>query len=389
MRAPQLTTIGLLSLTLLLSPVLRGQYAGGNGDGHDLYSLATALSTFDAAAVYSGGTGDGYDMDLLFARLADAGQMTIFAGGNGDGHDMQALMANLNNYDPGLVFAGGDGDGYDMQALMANLSNYDPGLVFAGGDGDGHDMFSASLLLANYDVTQVFSGGDGDGHDMLAAALRLSNYDATLVFSGGDGDGHDMATFAGAFLPIRLISFEAVPHDKFVLLKWVTADEENSDFYVIERTRSGQAFDPVGQPVTAAGYSEPGERLAYELRDEDPLSGTSYYRLRSVDFDGTFALSELLPVTFDDAPSWDYVVFPNPNAGREVNVRLQGELTGGEWTAELFDGSGRLLLRQGMVGSATDVALSLPKPLVVGQYLLRVTSERGDGRSKVLVVGRR
>ena len=145
----------------------------------------------------------------------------------------------------------------------------------------------------------------------------------------------------------------------------------------------------LAEAVEAAGYSEPGEWLQYALRDETPLSGTSYYRLRSVDFDGSFSLSELLPVTYADGADWDFLVYPNPNAGREVNISLRGITTEGAWTAELFAVSGELLLQQEVPAALTTVGLNLPGPLAVGQYLLRLTGADGAVRSKLVVVGRR
>ncbi|NJC25680.1 T9SS type A sorting domain-containing protein [Neolewinella antarctica] len=351
----------ILLLNVCHSP-LTAQYDGGSGDGHDAAPLAVSLNAYDATL--------------------------LFSGGAGDGHDIQALATMLSAYDANLLFSGGNGDGHDMQALATMLSAYDASLLFSGGNGDGHDMQALATMLSAYDATLVFGGGNGDGHDMQSLATMLSAYDATLVFSGGNGDGHDVGTFNGALLPLTLISFEAVPHEKFVLLKWVTTEERDTDFFVVERTRDGQSFDPLSKTVLASGFSGPNEVLHYETRDEAPYSGTSFYRLRSVDFDGSFQLSQLRQVNYATPTKWDYTVFPNPNDGTSLNLDIKGELPNQQpLQYEVVDAAGRVLAQSVLNGGAGIHQLDLnEKFLPAGQYFIRVGNRLAGDRVKAIIV---
>lgn len=95
---------------------------------------------------------------------------------------------------------------------------------------------------------------------------------------------------AEELLPVELVSFEVEPSDKGARLNWVTASEINSDYFEIQRSADGLAWEALDR-VFAAGRSV--DKLEYTWVDESPVYGTSYYRLKQVDLDGTY---EYLPV---------------------------------------------------------------------------------------------
>ncbi|NJN35007.1 MAG: T9SS C-terminal target domain-containing protein, partial [Saprospiraceae bacterium] len=62
-----------------------------------------------------------------------------------------------------------------------------------------------------------------------------------------------------------------------------TASERNGSHFDVQRSKDGKTFTTIGQ-VKAVGNSLTLQR--YEFSDENPLSGTNYYRLNAVDLDG-------------------------------------------------------------------------------------------------------
>ena len=89
---------------------------------------------------------------------------------------------------------------------------------------------------------------------------------------------------SGTALPVELIYFDAKTVGDRVDIKWSTASELDSDYFVVERAGEDAQFRAL-ETVTAAGYSSTVNN--YAIQDENPLSGRSYYRLMQVDFDGT------------------------------------------------------------------------------------------------------
>ncbi len=324
--------------------------------------------------------------------LLPFGLLAQFSGGNGDGHDFNELSLSTTGYDASGLFAGGNGDGYDFNELTLTTTGYDASGLFTGGNGDGYDFNELSLTTTGYDASGLFAGGNGDGHDFSELTLTTTGYDASGLFAGGNGDGHDMSEILGVFLPLTLLSFEAIPHEKFVLLKWTTTDEEDTDYFTIEKTRAGHNFVALETQLPAAGSSAPGEQLAYELKDHSPWNGTSYYRLRTTDFDGAFLLSELRKVTYHQAVDWDFSLFPNPNDGRQLSVALRAAAGEPALELNLFTADGQLVLQQTLPNDREDGTFRLNLPggrLSAGSYVVHLKTLEGEQKTKVLVVSAR
>jgi len=118
----------------------------------------------------------------------------------------------------------------------------------------------------------------------------------------------------GNALPIKLLSFDAQKNGDVVDLSWVTAEEINNDFFTIERSVDGQVFEELTQ-VQGAGTSS--ESRSYSTIDNDPLSGTSYYRLKQTDFNGQYEYFPMVAVDFENTVSTvsvveNLTVGPNP-----------------------------------------------------------------------------
>ncbi len=117
---------------------------------------------------------------------------------------------------------------------------------------------------------------------------------------------------ADAF-PVTLSYFSATPKPNYVSLNWETMGETNSSHFVVQRSRDLFEYENLG---TVKSYGNSSERLAYEFFDRNPLSGTFYYRLKQVDFDGRFEYARPVVVNFDIATNdIDLRIYPNPSNG--------------------------------------------------------------------------
>jgi hypothetical protein len=92
----------------------------------------------------------------------------------------------------------------------------------------------------------------------------------------------------------------------------------------VERSRDGAAFETLGT-VAAAGNSS--SATVYAFRDQQPLPGRAYYRLRQTDFDGAVAYSALALVVGAEVAV--PTVVPNPGTGAFALLLPEGQaLTG-------------------------------------------------------------
>ena len=146
------------------------------------------------------------------------------------------------------------------------------------------------------------------------------------IFMANNSDYFDAWVLAdqSAPLPIELVAFDAKANDNQVDLTWTTAAEINSDFFTVERTKDGVAFEDV-LTVKGAGFSN--NYLNYSATDFSPEDGLSYYRLKNTDIDGKADLSELKPVIFKRVAiesNRSIEIYPNPNKGDMFNLEMKG-----------------------------------------------------------------
>jgi len=114
-------------------------------------------------------------------------------------------------------------------------------------------------------------------------------------------------------VPVELRSFAANVRNSSVELLWSTATELNNRGFEVERSVNDQNnFVTIGF-VDGEGNST--EINYYSFTDNPQLSGINqiYYRLKQVDFDGTYSYSDVVNVTYD-VPA-EFVLnqnYPNP-----------------------------------------------------------------------------
>lgn len=108
-------------------------------------------------------------------------------------------------------------------------------------------------------------------------------------------------------LPVEWLAFDATATDGRVHLKWATASEVNTRHFVIERSRDGMLFEPMGT-VPAAGNSSSIQTYTYT--DTPPYQGTIYYRLQQTDLDDSHRYSPTRAVTLDGR--CPFRLYPNP-----------------------------------------------------------------------------
>lgn len=174
-------------------------------------------------------------------------------------------------------------------------------------------------------------------------------------------------------LPVELVGFQAIAQSDLVLLAWTTMSENNSDHFVIERSADGIDFTPIGT-AGAAGYSY--QRIDYKWADEDPLTGLSYYRLKQMDVDGSWQMSDVVAVNYTALT--EVVVYPNPADGL-ITLELLDAHEGVQ-EVRIFHMSGSLVNSMKFLpdGSLTR---SIPiHDLRAGTYFVEVIDGSGGSR---------
>jgi len=178
-------------------------------------------------------------------------------------------------------------------------------------------------------------------------------------------------------LSVKLISFTATATaQQGVALRWVTASEKNNASFAVERSADGRSFRSIHR-VPGGGTVQ--SRSDYLVVDENPLPGTSYYRLRQTDFDGTSTYSPVCNVARGRASAQSLQVYPGRVAQEwVVNSTLPAELLTGANSVTVYDAMGRAQQVPCHADAAEAGRWALDvRALPVGIYIVRLVTSRG------------
>lgn len=93
-------------------------------------------------------------------------------------------------------------------------------------------------------------------------------------------------------IPVELTSFIANVSEDKVNLNWSTATETNNSGFNIERS-NGSDFKAIGY---VAGHGTTTEKQNYSFIDDNVSNGNYSYRLKQIDFDGSYEYSDTIEV---------------------------------------------------------------------------------------------
>lgn len=112
-------------------------------------------------------------------------------------------------------------------------------------------------------------------------------------------------------IPVELTSFTASTGNGIVSLNWSTATEtNNSGFEVQRRTDNVTSWQKVG---FVAGSGTTTENREYSFTDNSVSTGTFYYRLKQVDYNGSFEYSSEVMVDVSGVVYYELTQnYPNP-----------------------------------------------------------------------------
>ena len=181
-------------------------------------------------------------------------------------------------------------------------------------------------------------------------------------------------SYIDGFLPVEMLSFtaEKISQDR-VELQWVTTAEVNNDFFVVEKKIGDEEFVQIG---TVDGQGTTQATSNYSFVDDTRMGEVNQYRLRQVDFDGSFAYSDVVEVTFEFESQQFYAY--SDDFSSYVNFKAKGELDA-DYRFSLIDLNGKLhragVLSQGVRGGEVRIEL---QGLAAGMYFIRAISPTGE-----------
>ena len=228
--------------------------------------------------------------------------------------------------------------------------------VLSDFDGDGiSEVGSASLnnLVHVFDGVSgqmKFTYAFGSGGNATAAehVVDLADIDGNFSreFVAGSRDGR-IVCFSGGenIIPVELIGLSAKVIGNDVILNWSTSTELNNKGFEIERKNS---VDDSGQWISlgfVSGNGTTSQVSYYSFVDKNLVNGEFVYRIRQIDFDGTYKFYGEIEVTIGLPTEFSLEQnYPNPfNPMTKIKFSIPANNSGNEKFIKLnvFDVLGR------------------------------------------------
>jgi hypothetical protein len=313
------------------------------------------------------------------AAFTSYGQMKLADGTIIDAGDVDKPL--LTDY---------DGDGY-LDMLLGNRAGSI--VLYTQTAANSVTFRSLGSLTTNGTTAISMSGVNGyaapaitdiDGNGLLD--LFVGNASGTVQRFEQAQSAAQPTLASGALagatpLPVVLTAFTGQAGSTGNVLRWATASEANSDRFEVERSVDGQEFAKIGQ-LAAAGTTSAAH--SYQFTDIATPAGTSYYRLRQVDLDGTASYSPVVTLAASAAAtsSTKPVAYPTVFT-TELSVALPGTETQAA-TVALLTADGRpVYSRTIQLGTTPQALVELPT-LAPGVYLLRIATATGATTQRVV-----
>ena len=175
----------------------------------------------------------------------------------------------------------------------------------------------------------------------------------------------DIALRGSTVLPVHFAGFRAYGRGEAIKLDWKNLTESEVIIYSIERSGNGIDFSSIGSCV--ANRNDGGE-ASYTWLDPDPYAGINFYRIRSLETNGTMRYSVIVRV---DRKGGAISIYPNPLT--TSTLTLQTELPGGSYPLQINNAAGQVVYHRIMHHNGGNQTETIDLPgLRSGIYYLMV-----------------
>ena len=227
---------------------------------------------------------------------------------------------------------------------------------------------ATDLVIATYTFTPPAGVGPAGGAEVCiinGEYVLLLNYQNLAV-----------GCYFIAVVPVELTSFVATANGNSVVLDWSTATETNNQGFEVERSHDG-IIETVG---FVAGFGTTNEPKSYSFVDNNLTPGMYSYRLKQIDYDGTFKYHLATQVeVFPPAVFTLEQNYPNPfNPSTTINFRLAVD---SKVSLKVFDVLGQEVatLLNGNIAAGSHTVNLNASALNSGVYLYKIEATGIEG----------
>ena len=328
-------------------------YPGGNGDGGPAISASLGYYITDMVMDRIGNMYLAID-DFAIKKIDTLGIITTVGNNNGVG----VRVSNPHN----LAI-----DNQNNLYVVPINTNTETSLYIQRINATG----KLDTIAGNGSATYSGDGGPATLAGMNPYKIAIDKDGNIFV---ADNANSRIREIIGGALPITISSFTATANNQTIVTNWQSATELNTSHFKIQHSTTGTSFTDIGT-VKAIGSGA----NSYSFNDDKPTNGINYYRLQSVDKDGSSSYSKVVSVTFGNKESFPIV----PNPARDF-ATISFSKTVDKATIEVYDFTGKAVITQSFNGGANSYKLNT-QTLSNGVYVIKVNTATGSYNEKLLI----
>ncbi len=182
----------------------------------------------------------------------------------------------------------------------------------------------STIFIIGYKTYRTIDGGESWFEFAELNGIRIKGL--SLLNSGfgfGVGElGLILEYFDATYIPVELISFQGEAINNKVILNWQTASEINNKGFEIERKEpENQIWENI---IFVQGIGTTTEERRYSYTDKIDKTGIYYYRLKQVDYDGSYEYSKTIEVNISSPLQYSLSQnYPNPfNSSTSIKYQI-------------------------------------------------------------------
>ncbi len=184
-------------------------------------------------------------------------------------------------------------------------------------------------------------------------------------------------------VPVKFVHLSAQRVADKVEVDWKVENELNISRYEVERSANGRTFQNISNK---APENNNGGASEYGSIDGAPFAANNFYRIKAVEYDGSYQYSNIVKVGGLETIT-GIAVYPNPVREKTINVHFYNQPPG-YYPVQLLNSRGQIVYRGSLtVGEGIDaVKIALRSNIRRGNYRLVVFSPSGKQTEQQILI---
>ncbi len=240
---------------------------------------------------------------------------------------------------------------------------------------DGGETWSTNERISDYFDSHVGWPNQnkmGDYFTMISDSTG-ANLAWAATFNNEEDVYYSYITDTTGITPVELQAFSASLEANTVNLNWMTSTETNNRGFEIERSSDKANWKTIGFKE-GNGTTTEQHNYTYSDKSFDYSSSKLYYRLKQVDYDGSFKYSNIVEVKIVPAEYTLSQNYPNPfNPSTKINYTIPQESFVNLSIYNMLGQKVMTLINDNEKAGKYDVTFDASK-LASGVYLYRLTA---------------